>query len=194
VFPILVTTPRYLAGAITLGGLMQIGQAFQQLTAALSWPIDNFPRIADWRASSERVLGLHAVLNELSDERGDGAHIAVRAADAPDLRLRGLCITDLEGRILLDGLDTRIQTGERVLVSGDVESAQLLFRVLAGTWPWGHGAVDLPRDASMAVLPQRAYMPCEPLRRVITWPHELSAPIKFRSPAWVRRKDGSQRA
>ena len=37
---------------------MQSGQAFQQVTAALSWPVDNLALIASWRASVERVLML----------------------------------------------------------------------------------------------------------------------------------------
>ena len=38
-FPFLVAAPRYIAGTITLGMLMQTSQAFGQRTAALFWPI-----------------------------------------------------------------------------------------------------------------------------------------------------------
>ncbi len=69
VFPILVTTPRYIAGTITLGGVMQIAQAFQQVTAALSWPVDNLQRIAEWRASVERVLALEEALRVVRPQR-----------------------------------------------------------------------------------------------------------------------------
>jgi putative ATP-binding cassette transporter len=58
VLPILVGTPRFLEGTLSLGRLMQSGQAFQQVTAALSWPVDNLALIAGWRASVERVLML----------------------------------------------------------------------------------------------------------------------------------------
>ncbi|MFN6955071.1 MAG: SbmA/BacA-like family transporter, partial [Acetobacteraceae bacterium] len=58
VFPILVASPRYLSSEITLGGLMQTGQGFQQVVAALSWPVDNAARLAEWRASAERILAL----------------------------------------------------------------------------------------------------------------------------------------
>lgn len=54
-FPILVGTPRFLEGTLALGRLMQSAQALQQVTAALPWPVDNLPRIAEWRASVERV-------------------------------------------------------------------------------------------------------------------------------------------
>jgi putative ATP-binding cassette transporter len=76
VFPLLFTTPRYLAGTITLGELMQTAQAFQQVNGALSWPIDKFQQIAEWRASAIRVLalaGAAAVLEEVVEIRIDRA-------------------------------------------------------------------------------------------------------------------------
>jgi putative ATP-binding cassette transporter len=71
VFPILVAAPRYIAGAMTLGALMQAAQAFQRLTSALSWPVDNLGEIARCRASAERVLALEEDLAAL-DAATDG--------------------------------------------------------------------------------------------------------------------------
>ena len=62
--PILVAAPRYIAGTITLGVLMQIAQAFLQMTQALAWPIENMQRLAEARASFTRVTQLHAWLIE----------------------------------------------------------------------------------------------------------------------------------
>ena len=62
--PILVAAPRYIAGTITLGVLMQIAQAFLQMTQALGWPIDNMQRLAEARASFTRVTQLHGWLVE----------------------------------------------------------------------------------------------------------------------------------
>ncbi|MCX8135027.1 MAG: hypothetical protein N3D18_13825 [Roseococcus sp.] len=56
--PFLVATPAYLAGAVTLGWVMQAAQAFQTVAEALSWPVKHMPRLAQWRASAERVLAL----------------------------------------------------------------------------------------------------------------------------------------
>ncbi|MEZ5650715.1 MAG: SbmA/BacA-like family transporter [Burkholderiaceae bacterium] len=80
--PIMVAAPRYLAGAITLGALMQTAQAFQQMINALSWPIDNMQRLAECRASFGRVAHLHAILVELSDDdaRGDASTMPAPAA------------------------------------------------------------------------------------------------------------------
>ncbi|MFC7474544.1 hypothetical protein ACFQS7_09280 [Dankookia sp. GCM10030260] len=56
----LVATPAWLAGVVTLGRVMQAAPAFTSVAATLSWPVDNMPRIARWRASAERVLALRA--------------------------------------------------------------------------------------------------------------------------------------
>jgi putative ATP-binding cassette transporter len=56
--PFLVGTPAYLAGAVTLGWVMQAAQAFQTVADALAWPVKHMPRLAQWRASAERVLAL----------------------------------------------------------------------------------------------------------------------------------------
>ncbi len=57
--PLLVATPAYLAGVVTLGWVIQASQAFLEVAAALNWPVDNMPRIAIWRASAQRVVALH---------------------------------------------------------------------------------------------------------------------------------------
>lgn len=56
--PFLVATPAYLAGVVTLGWVMQAAQAFQTVAEALAWPVRSMPRLAQWRASAERVLAL----------------------------------------------------------------------------------------------------------------------------------------
>jgi putative ATP-binding cassette transporter len=61
-FPILAGLPGYFQGVMSLGGLMQGAQAFQQLAAALTWPVTSMERIATWGASAERVLALDAAL------------------------------------------------------------------------------------------------------------------------------------
>lgn len=68
-FPILIAAPRYIMEKITLGGLMQSVAAFQQLSGALSWPVNNMAGIAQWRASVERVLGLVESLDEIEEKK-----------------------------------------------------------------------------------------------------------------------------
>ena len=56
VFPILVAAPRYFSGAIQLGVLMQIVSAFSRVQDALSWFVDSYGSLAEWKASVDRLL------------------------------------------------------------------------------------------------------------------------------------------
>ena len=56
VVPIAVAAPGYFGGSLSLGGLMMVVGAFNQVQQALRWFVDNFSRIADWRATLLRVV------------------------------------------------------------------------------------------------------------------------------------------
>ncbi|WP_137127876.1 ABC transporter ATP-binding protein/permease [Roseomonas sp. HF4] len=177
VFPILVATPRYIVGTLSLGGLMQTAQAFQQVTAALSWPVDNLAKIAEWRASVERVLALEDGIRIVAAEAartGPDAIVFDRAAGV-GLGARGLCIAAPDGTALLSDIDLAVVRGERVLVEGEAEAAQALFRVLAGIWPWGRGIVLLPEDDGLLSIGERPYLPEGTLAAALAFPEEEAA-------------------
>lgn len=171
-FPILIAAPRYISGDISLGQLMQTAQAFQQLSQALSWPVDNMQKMAEWRASVERVLALHEALQALRDDssRPDAHTVIVQKASIPTLCFHDLTIANADGAVVIDGFSAEICPGERVLIGGDPGAAVKLFKVVAGLWPWGRGTVDLPCDAHIFFMPQRPYMPIGTLRAVLTYP------------------------
>lgn len=170
-FPIVVAAPRFIAGTITLGTLMQTAQAFQQLAAALSWPIDNLQRVAEWRASVERVLKLQDALAKLCNgHTPDGAAIAITPDAGPALIFDELTITTPGGAVLLDKFNATIHPGEKVLIAGDPVAAVHLFKVVAGLWPWGKGRMLLPRNASIFFMPHRPYLPVGTLREAVTYP------------------------
>jgi putative ATP-binding cassette transporter len=172
VLPILVSTPRFLDGTLSLGRLMQSGQAFQQVTAALSWPIDNLALIAGWRASVERVLMLDEAVSVVTLEAarmGDTALNLDRVATA-QLGVRELWVASPDGTTMLSNLNLQIEPGDHVLVGGDPEATRALFRVLAGIWPWGRGCVDLPADAGMIAVGPWPFLPQGSLRQALAFP------------------------
>ena len=65
IFPVLLATPKYLAGELTLGSVMQIAAAFTAVLTALNWFADNFIRLAEWSASAKRVDELYVALDEM---------------------------------------------------------------------------------------------------------------------------------
>ncbi|MEO0035474.1 MAG: hypothetical protein RLZZ501_1497 [Pseudomonadota bacterium] len=171
--PILLVAPRYMSGAATLGQTMQSAMAFQQLAGALSWPVDNMQKMAEWRASAERVLSLRDALDSLrADSSRPDAHAIVveKSRDRASLALHDLTIAEADGTVVLPGLSAEILPGERVLIAGEHDTAVKLFKVIAGLWPWGSGTVSLPHNATLFFLPQRPYMPIGSLRGVLAYP------------------------
>jgi len=170
-FPILVSAPRYILGSIPLGALMQSAQAFQQTAGALSWPVDNMARVAEWRASVERVLGLVNGLGRLEQEitRYDPHRIHLKKAEQNVLRFCDLSIIRLDGVVCVSPMNDEIRPGDRVLVTGNVFTGSKLFKAIVGLWPWGEGVIELPGDP-VFFMPPRPYLPTGTLRAAICYP------------------------
>ena len=178
VFPILIAAPQYIAGAMSLGVLMQAAQAFQRLTSALSWPVDNIGEIAHCRASAERVLALHESILRLDADAQtvDSPRIAFDQSEDGQLVIEDLTIAEPTGQILLEHFSATIQRGEKVLITGHPVVTGSLFKVMGGLWPWGRGRVVLPGDENLLFIAQRPFLPEGSLRGALCYP---SAPEAF---------------
>jgi putative ATP-binding cassette transporter len=155
IVPLIVALPRYLGGQIQLGGLMQTAQAFSSVQWALSWLIDNFPKFAEWRASTNRVVHLHVALTDLEDtaEADDGSRIELHAASNDDrLIMRELGVARPDGEMLVAEAEIEIRRPERVLIRGQSGSGKsTIMRAVAGVWPVGprrHPPADRRRSPS----------------------------------------------
>lgn len=171
-FPVLVSAPRYILGSITLGALMQSVQAFQHMTSALSWPVDNMSTVAQWRASVERVLSLMQALDDLKLElaRVDPHRIVLEKGEDSVLRFQDLCIARLDSLVCVSSVNAEIKAGERVLIAGSTFNGSKLFKAITGLWPWGSGRIELPDDEPMFFMPPRPYLPAGTLRAAICYP------------------------
>ena len=61
--------PKYLTGTMSLGELTQAAAAFVIVQAAFSWLANNYPRVADWAASANRVGALLLALDNVAGRR-----------------------------------------------------------------------------------------------------------------------------
>ncbi|HET8711010.1 MAG TPA: ABC transporter ATP-binding protein/permease, partial [Spongiibacteraceae bacterium] len=170
VFPILVSAPQYIAGTMTLGVLMQVALAFQKLTSALSWPIDNLGEIARCRASADRVFTLYRDLAELDQQALERRNVEFHHTEKSVLTFRDVSIANSDGRLLLENFDGEFHRGERVLIAGDAAVTSALFKTVAGLWPWAKGNIELPRQQSIVFLPQRPFLPHGTLRALLCYP------------------------
>ena len=171
IFPYIVTAPRFFAGAITLGVVMQTAQAFGQVQSALSFFIDNYTNVAELRAVMDRLKGLQIAIEDKPPE-----NITVGAeAGRTDVGTSGLDLALPTGQTLLKDLNLTLPKGAWTLISGSSGSGKsTLFRALAGIWPFGHGRVLIPAGARVLFLPQKPYIPIATLRDAVKYPDESS--------------------
>ncbi|MCL2457338.1 MAG: ABC transporter ATP-binding protein/permease [Desulfobulbus sp.] len=170
-FPLLIAAPRYIAGKITLGSLVQSAQAFQHMTSALSWPANNLGGIAEWRASVERILSLLKSLEHVDQEVAKTEHrIQLVCSDRPMLAFRQVRIGKYEGTTLTQEISMEIGQGEHVLITGSAITSAQLFRAIAGVRPWGSGVIELPSQGRLFFMPPQPYLPTGTLRYAIGYP------------------------
>ena len=171
IFPILVAAPRFFSGAISLGGLTQTAFPFGQVQSVLSSFVDAYPRIAQWTASVNRLIGFEEELVRAKRLPTAAGAIRVTPSPGPAVVVEDLHLRLPDGRRLLDGVALHIDGGERVVVSGPSGSGKsTLFRALAGIWPYGTGTVTIPQGRRVLFLPQRPYLPIATLRQVLSYP------------------------
>jgi len=172
IFPIVVAAPRYFAGAMQLGGLMQTVGSFGSVQSSMSWFVTAYARLAIWRAIVERLATFHRAIVAARLSANEG-FVNAEASDG-SVRLHDVTMSLPDGTKLLDGADLTLTAGHSVVISGRSGSGKsTLFRALAGIWPFGSGRVQVPPNSFF--LPQRPYIPLGTLRHVITYPNPVEA-------------------
>src|ERR1700678_374526 len=176
VAPILVAAPLYFAGNLTFGGLMLASGAFMQVQSSLRWFVDNFSTIADWRATLLRVAGFRRAVIETDDMHDVAGRITYKEGAAAQFAIDELEIASPAGATILQERKIEIRAGEKVLIVGESGTGKtLLFRTLAGLWPWGAGQISHPRGEELLYMPRTPYLPPGTLREVLAYPSATAA-------------------
>jgi putative ATP-binding cassette transporter len=171
VVPVLVAAPAYFNGSLTLGGLIMVSGAFSQVQWAMRWFVDNFPRLAEWRAAVHRVARFREALDHLPAIEEGTEEIERLPHPKGHLSFENVRILLPDGHVVIEDANVAIEPGNRVLIVGETGVGKsTLFRAIAGLWPWGSGTIRIPPPEAMAFLPQRPYLPLGTLRNAITYP------------------------
>jgi putative ATP-binding cassette transporter len=171
VAPILAAAPLYFAGNLSFGGLMLASGAFNQVQSSLRWFVDNFSTIADWRATLLRVASFRRAVIDTDVLHDVQSRIDFVAGDPGKFSIDELEIASPAGATMLAERKVEIKAGERVLIVGESGTGKtLLFRALAGLWPWGLGRVTHPRGEELLYMPRTPYLPPGTLREVLAYP------------------------
>ena len=184
VAPILAAAPLYFAGNLSFGGLMMASGAFIQVQSSLRWFVDNFSTIADWRATLLRVASFRRAVIECDVLHGVESRIAFSEGAPGSIVIDDLKISSYSGCTKLEERRAEVHGGERVLIAGESGAGKtLLFRALAGLWPWGSGQVTLPKGESILYMPRTSYLPPGTLREVLAYPATVES---FETAAFAR--------
>lgn len=168
IFPIVVAAPAYFAGRMPLGGLIQTSSAFGQVQGSLSWFVDNYAKLTEWRATVQRLTGF---TQAIAKARASGIGPVTGQGQPGQLEIRNMTLSLPDGRVLLTDAELRVAAGEAVLINGPSGSGKsTLFRAMASIWPFGSGKIAVPEGARLLFLPQRPYLPLGSLKRAVCYP------------------------
>ncbi len=168
IVPLLMAVPRYLAGGVQLGGLMQTISAFRHVQDALSYFIDAYHSIAQLVAVIRRLGGFIEHMEEVAalPDKIQRAGSLPGIFSVQDMRV---CLPD--GKPLLDDFSVQLSRGSATLITGVSGCGKsTLLRTLAGLWPFGSGRIKHAEEEKILFLPQRPYLPLGSLRQAICYP------------------------
>jgi len=172
IIPLILIAPAFFAGKILLGTMIQAAEAFESVRKALSFVVEVYRTMAEWRAVVARLDGFEMSVASAEHLKTAAGAIRVTSAGGVDgIDLEKLLVQLPNGvpQVAADGF--AIRPRERMLVTGPSGAGKsTLFRAIAGIWPFGSGAISIPANASLMMLPQRPYFPIGTLHAAIAYP------------------------
>ncbi|MGB6176143.1 MAG: ABC transporter ATP-binding protein/permease [Methylocella sp.] len=169
IIPFVVAAPFYFAGKITLGIMTQTARAFGIVNESLTFFVTYYVSLADFKAVLDRLTSFDLAIENARTPGFAPKRSMDTARKTLDIEALNLRLPD--GREIVNGASLRLAGAEPVVLTGPSGSGKsTFFRAISGIWPYAGGAVTLPGEAKILLLPQRPYIPIGPLRAAVTYP------------------------
>jgi putative ATP-binding cassette transporter len=176
IIPFALVSPAFFANKIPLGALTQTAEAFGQVQDALSFFVTAYRTMAEWRAVVARLDGFEGAIASAVALPTEPGSIGMAQTTTDEISLQQLLVNLPNGKPLVSADGFSLRAGERTLLTGPSGSGKsTLFRAVAGIWPFGDGAINVPANASLMMLPQRPYFPIGSLHAAIVYPGETES-------------------
>ncbi|MDR1941155.1 MAG: ABC transporter ATP-binding protein/permease [Endomicrobium sp.] len=165
--PVFLALPAYLFGKVTLGSLMQISSAFQNVVTNLSWFIFYYRDLAALAASSVRFDAFLSAAESFTYAQQE------LPKQKDKLDIKDLTLYSPENKILFSIGSVKISKGDTLLIQGSSGKGKTtLFRTIAGLHHNYTGSIAVPENKSM-FLPQKAYFPLGGLAHAVSYPNSF---------------------
>lgn len=177
IVPLLLAAPRFFAGIISLGQLMQIADAFRRVKSHLDFFTNVYESIAQWWAITQRLDGFQrGIAHSRRLREAQRAVYGTDPAHAEALHVSDLALYRPDGRLLLEPVSFTLRPGDSVLITGPSGCGKsTLLRALVGLWPYERGRVLLPEPFDCLVMPQKPCLPVGTLRAALAYPRPADA-------------------
>ncbi|MBL0151261.1 MAG: ABC transporter ATP-binding protein/permease [Ideonella sp.] len=164
--PIIAVSPKLFSGELNLGDMMQSIAVFGTTAHSVAWFANSYSKLAHWSGVTRRLIGLNQSLDEV-----EPAGIKVQAHERTSVTADGLRLALPDGVPLTAPDQLSFESGQCWLVKGPSGVGKSTFlRSVAGLWPFGSGAVNIPAGARLMFLPQKSYVPPGALKEALTYP------------------------
>ena len=181
ILPLLVALPNYFSKVFKLGGLIQTLRAFGSVQDALSFFVNSYTQIAEWRAVIQRLVTFINHIYEVEQNAETENHFVFKYSDQPKIQIKNFNILTPRGEKLLENINEEFIHGQNYLIKGISGIGKSTFvRAIAGIWPFGSGEVVLPKDQRIMFLPQKPYMPIGTLEQALLFPDRIHSQPKER--------------
>lgn len=167
IFPMLVTAPRYFAKLIKLGDVIQISNAFGKVQDSLSYFVNAYTTLSDWRATMDRLIGFQTAIREASELRT----LAIQKHGTYALKLEHVSLSLPDGERLAQNISFCLNSGDRLLVKGRSGCGKTtLLRTIAGLWSFADGSISQTPNLTSLFISQKPYLPIDHLKNAICYP------------------------
>jgi len=125
IIPYLVVSTRYFSKRITLGDLTQIRSSFGYVQMSLLFIITSYPRIAQWRAATKRLIDLANTLKDLHAAKQNSNIRIIHTSNEQNIQIEGLTVqfppktTVDRPEILIDNFNCVFQLHQHVFITGN---------------------------------------------------------------------------
>ena len=171
VLSFVVAAPLYFKNLITLDVFYSSAYYFSMVSASLTWFINSFDTINKFQTSLARVERLQEALNQ--DMEGESKLVSTFQPDANNIELKDVSIfLPRKNTFVIKGLNASFIRGVHTMIQAPSGTGKsLLFKLIAGTWPYGEGKTVIPNSRqTLYFLPQTPTIPDDTLRNILAYP------------------------